>query len=44
VVNPALDPVAKGFRSFASSMGQSIAPFGPTASEMGDFVDYSKGS
>ena len=44
VVNPVLDNVANGFRSFAASNGSTIAPFGPAAHQMGSFVDYFKGS
>jgi hypothetical protein len=44
VVNPALDGAANGFRSFATSMGPAIAPFGPAAYEMGTFVEFFKGS
>src|SRR5439155_5411952 len=44
VVNPVLDSMASGFRSFATSMGPTIAPFGPSAYEMGAFVEFFKGS
>ena len=44
VVNPVLDNTAAGFRSFATSMGPTIAPFGPAAYEMGAFIEYFKGS
>lgn len=44
VVNPVLDNAADGFRSFGSSMGATIAPFGPAAHEMGAFIEYFKGS
>jgi hypothetical protein len=44
VVNPALDNMANGFRSFSTSMGPTIAPFGPAAYEMGAFVEFFKGS
>jgi hypothetical protein len=44
VVNPVLDNVANGFRSFATSNASTIAPFGPAAHQMGSFVEYFKGS
>ncbi len=44
VVNPVLDSMANGFRSFATSMGPAMAPFGPAAYEMGAFVEFFKGS
>ena len=44
VVNPVLDNVANGFRSFGTSMGPTIAPFGPAAYEMGAFIEFFKGS
>jgi hypothetical protein len=44
VVNPVLDNMANGFRSFATSNGSAIAPFGPAAYEMGAFVEFFKGS
>ena len=44
VVNPVLDNMADGFRSFATSHGSTIAPFGPAAYEMGAFVEFFKGS
>jgi hypothetical protein len=44
VVNPVLDSLADGFRSGSSSLGPTIAPFGPTAAEMGAFIEFFKGS
>jgi hypothetical protein len=44
VVNPVLDHMADGARSFATSMGPTIAPFGPAAYEMGAFIEFFKGS
>jgi hypothetical protein len=44
VVNPVLDHMADGARSFSTSMGSTIAPFGPAAYEMGAFIEFFKGS
>ena len=44
VVNPVLDAMAEGSRDFATSHGSTIAPFGPSAYQMGAFFEYFKGS
>lgn len=38
-----LDDVADGFHSFGTSMGSTVSPLGPTAYEMGAFVEFFKG-
>lgn len=44
LVNPVLDHMADGARNFATSMGPTIAPFGPATYEMGAFIEFFKGS